>query len=90
MPSSTPILTLVKGVCGPGMERNPYTQRCNRKCPSSHQRIRNLSTQRFRCYKKCRSGQKRDKHTRRCRGSRSQSRSRSRSRSRSVSRFYHM
>ena len=83
---SSQILTLVKGVCGPGMERNPYTKRCNRKCPRNYERIRVPHTKRFRCYKKCRSGQTRNKHTRRCKGTRG--RSRTRSRSRSISRFY--
>ena len=94
MPSR--VLDLVKGVCGPGYERNPYTKRCNRKCPRSHERIR--TNKRFQCYKKCKPGMLRNKHTQRCKGKgkgkgkasfvKSRSKTRSRSRSRSLSRFY--
>ena len=85
------VLDLVKGVCGPGYERNPYTKRCNQKCPRSHERIR---TKRFRCYKKCKPGMIRNKHTRRCKGkaisakSKSMSKNSSKTRSRSLSKFY--
>ena len=81
----TPYLNLVKGVCGPGKERNPLTKRCNRKCPRTHERSKHKS---FRCYKKCKSGKTRDTYTRRCKGSGLRTLSKTRSRSRSISRFY--
>ena len=91
---SIPYLHLVKGVCGPGTVRNPYTDRCNKACKRTHERIRDDTLKRYRCYKKCRPNQFRDKHTKRCRGkqptvTRSRSRSRSK-RSRSLEQFYQL
>jgi len=60
---SIPYLHLVKGVCGPGTVRNPYTDRCNKACKRTHERIRDDTLKRYRCYKKCGSNQIRDKHT---------------------------
>lgn len=85
-------LDLVKGVCGPGTVRNPYTDRCNKACKRTHERIRDDTLKRYRCYKKCGSNQIRDKHTKRCRGKQTTvTRSRSRSkRSRSLEQFYQL
>jgi hypothetical protein len=81
------ILDLVKGVCGPGTERNPFTRRCNKQCKRSYQRIRNPYIKTFRCYKNCQIGEMRDKYTYRCRRM-PQSQTKSRTKSRTLSRFY--
>ena len=88
-------LDLVKGVCGPGTVRNPYTDRCNKACKRTHERIRDDTLKRYRCYKKCRPNRFRDKHTKRCRDKRGtsislRSTSRSKSRSKTLEQFYQL
>ena len=58
-------LNLVK-LCVPGTERNPFTNRCNRKCKKGNERIRLDQTKTYRCYKTCVKPKKRNTQTNRC------------------------
>ena len=58
-------LDLVR-LCVPGTERNPFTNRCNRKCKKGNERIRLDQTKTYRCYKTCVKPKKRNTQTNRC------------------------
>lgn len=64
------LLNLVR-LCLPGTERNPYTNRCNKKCEKSHTRIKQDTLKRFSCHKKCKPHESRNRQTLRCRKNRS-------------------
>ena len=66
---NSPYLNLVQ-LCLPGRERNPYTQRCVKKCPSTHERHKNSTLKRYSCLKKCKPNEERNPHTLKCRRNR--------------------
>jgi serine/threonine protein kinase len=52
--------------CPPEKEYNPFTKKCIQKCTADKVRIADIDKQSFRCYKRCKSGYRRNSSTLRC------------------------
>ena len=52
--------------CPSGKELNPFTKRCVKKCDENKLRIADIDNQTFKCYARCKPGQRRNPVTLRC------------------------